>query len=53
MCQFRLGQIELARQNYATAIAAFDWDIAKATTADSWRYHLLRREADAIMAPNP
>jgi tetratricopeptide (TPR) repeat protein len=53
MCQYRLGQIELARENYASATAAFDWNLTAATTADSWRYHLLHREAESLIARNP
>lgn len=53
MCQFRLGQSELARENYTAAAASYDWDIAKATTADSWRYHLLRREAESLIGASP
>jgi serine/threonine-protein kinase len=53
MCQFRLGQSELARENYAAATASFDWDLTKATNADSWRYHLLRREAESLLGPSP
>lgn len=51
MCQYRLGQVELARENYATATGAYDWDLAKATSADSWRYHLLYQEAKTLIAP--
>jgi len=45
MIQHRLNRSEEARQNYEAAIAAFDWNLEKARTADIWRYHLLRREA--------
>jgi len=49
MIQHHLNRSEEARQTYETAIAAFDWNPEKATTADIWRYHLLRREAEAIL----
>jgi len=47
--QHHLNRSEEARQNYEAAIAAFDWNLEKATTADIWRYHLLRREAEAVL----
>jgi len=49
MIQHHLNRIDEAGQTYETAIAAFDWNLEKATTADIWRYHLLRREAEAIL----
>ena len=49
MIQHHLNRNEEARQTYETAIAAFDWNLEKATRADIWRYHLLRREAEAIL----
>ena len=49
MIQQRLNRLDEARQNYETAIAAFDWNLEKATTADIWRYHLIRREAEAVV----
>ena len=51
ICQYRLRQSDLARQNYETAAGTYDWDLAKATSADSWRYHLLYQEAKALLAP--
>ncbi len=53
MVQHRLGQTAAARQTFGAAIAAFDWDAAKATNREAWMYHLLRREAEAVLASKP
>ncbi len=49
MIQHRLNLTEEARQNYDTAIAAFEWNLDNVMNADKWRYHLLRREAEAVL----
>ena len=53
MVQHRLGQTNAARQTFGAAIATFDWDVAKATNREAWMYHLLRREAEAVLASKP
>ena len=53
MVQHRLGHKDAARDTYNAAIAAFDWDPSKATNRESWIYHLLRREAEVVLASTP
>jgi eukaryotic-like serine/threonine-protein kinase len=53
MVQHRLGQTDAARKTFEMAIAAFDWDPAKATNREAWMYHLLRREAETVLASEP
>jgi eukaryotic-like serine/threonine-protein kinase len=53
MVQHRLGKADAARKTFEMAIAAFDWDPAKATNREVWVYHLLRREAETLLASKP
>jgi serine/threonine-protein kinase len=50
MVQYRLGQTDVARETLNAAIAAFNWDALNATNREAWIYHLLRREAEAVLA---
>src|SRR5436190_22591979 len=52
MALYRQGLKERARKTLASAILAFDWDAAKATSQDHWICHLLRREAESMIFPD-
>jgi eukaryotic-like serine/threonine-protein kinase len=49
MCQYAQGQKKQARETLAAAVAAFDWSAAKADHREVWIYHILRREAEALI----
>jgi tetratricopeptide (TPR) repeat protein len=53
MVQHRLGKKDAARESLSTATAVFDWDVKKATDREAWMYHLLRREAEVVLASKP
>jgi tetratricopeptide (TPR) repeat protein len=53
MVQHRLGKTEAARDSFRAAIASFDWDAKSATNREAWMYHLLRREAETVLASKP
>jgi serine/threonine-protein kinase len=53
MVECRLGQTDNARHSLNTAISAFDWDPAKAINREAWMNHLLRREAEGLLARTP
>jgi tetratricopeptide (TPR) repeat protein/tRNA A-37 threonylcarbamoyl transferase component Bud32 len=50
MVQYRMGQADTARETLKAAIVAFDWDTQKATNREAWIFHLLRREAETLLA---
>jgi eukaryotic-like serine/threonine-protein kinase len=52
MAQQRLGQKVVALKTLASAIVAFDWRADHADTRDIWIYHLLRRDAEALILPS-
>jgi serine/threonine-protein kinase len=52
MAQHQRGQKLQARKTLAAAILAFDWSAAGADNHDAWIYHVLRREAEALIVPN-
>jgi serine/threonine-protein kinase len=52
MAEFRNGQKEEARKTLAAAISSFDWSAAQVDSRDHWIWHVLRREADALILPN-
>jgi serine/threonine-protein kinase len=52
MAQHRRGQREEAHKTLAGAILAFDWSADQADHRDAWIYHILRREAEAMILPN-
>jgi serine/threonine-protein kinase len=41
-----------ARTTLATAVASHDWRAALVRDQDDWIYHVLRREAEALILPN-
>jgi serine/threonine-protein kinase len=53
MVQHRLGRKDAARESLRTATAAYDWDVQKATNREAWMCHLLRREAESVLASMP
>jgi eukaryotic-like serine/threonine-protein kinase len=53
MVQHRLGQTDAARKTFNAAVAGYNWDPAKVTNRESWMIHLLRREAEAVLASKP
>jgi serine/threonine-protein kinase len=52
MAQSRKGQDEEARKTFAAEIIHFDWGMAHAFSRDHWIWHVLRREAEALIFPN-
>ena len=52
MALYRRGDQEEARQSLASAIIDQDWRAASADEREIWMYHVLRREAEAMMFPN-
>jgi serine/threonine-protein kinase len=51
MAQYRKGQEEEARKTFAAEIIRFDWGMAHAISRDHWIWHVLRREAEALIFP--
>src|SRR5262249_43942156 len=52
MAQYRKGQEEEARKTFAAEVIRFDWGLAHAISRDHWIWHVLRREAEALIFPN-
>jgi serine/threonine-protein kinase len=52
MAKFRLGDRQQARTALAAEINAFDWSMARVRAHDQWLWHILRREAEALIFPN-
>jgi serine/threonine-protein kinase len=52
MARHRLGQTAEAREALAQAVRSFDWGAAGADHREAWMYHVLRREAEAMISPN-
>jgi serine/threonine-protein kinase len=52
MAEFRKGQEEQARATFAGEIIRFDWRMALAISRDHWIWHVLRREAEALIFPH-
>jgi serine/threonine-protein kinase len=52
MARHRLGDKEEARAALAAAISAVDWSMARVRSHDQWLWHVLRREAEALIFPN-
>jgi serine/threonine-protein kinase len=48
----RSGQATEARKTLAAAILAHDWRASRARDHNGWIYHILRREAEAMILPN-
>jgi serine/threonine-protein kinase len=53
MVQHRLGQAGVARDSFRAAVASYVWDARRATDREAWMYHLLRREAEIVLASRP
>ena len=53
MVQHGLGQTGAAGDSLSAAAASYDWDPTKATDREAWMYHLLRREAETVLASTP
>jgi len=53
MVQHRHGQTDAARKTFDAAVASYNWDPAKVTNREAWMYHLLRREAESVLASKP
>ena len=52
MALFRIGRKEEAHKTLAEAIRSGDWDPAHAKDREKWIYHILRREAEAMILPD-
>lgn len=51
MAQFRQGDAAAAKASLADAMARFDWSRDQADWPDAWIWHVLRREAEAMVLP--
>jgi serine/threonine-protein kinase len=49
MAQYRLGRKAEARKTLASAILSHDWTPAAPDQRDVWIFHILRREAEALL----
>jgi serine/threonine-protein kinase len=52
MAQYRQGQEEEARKTFAAEVSRFEWGMAHAISRDHWIWHVLRREAEALIFPS-
>jgi serine/threonine-protein kinase len=52
MALHRSGQLAEARKTLAAAVQSYDWRIDRARDHDAWICHVLRREAETLIAPN-
>jgi serine/threonine-protein kinase len=52
MARFRLGDKQEARTTLAEVISTIDWSMARVRSHDQWLWHVLRREAEALIFPN-
>src|SRR5262249_46005919 len=52
MAQHRLGEKEEVRTTLAAAISKVDWRMSRVRGHDEWLWHVLRREAEAMIFPN-
>ena len=52
MALHRLGRKDEGLRAYAEAIRTGDWEKAHANDREKWIYHILRREAEAMMLPD-
>jgi serine/threonine-protein kinase len=52
MAQHRQGQKTQARKTLAQAVSAFDWRASRADRREAWIFHILRREAEALILPD-
>jgi serine/threonine-protein kinase len=52
MALHRSGQVEEARRTLAAAVPAHDWSASRVRDQDDWIFHVLRREAEAMILPD-
>jgi serine/threonine-protein kinase len=52
MAKYRLGDEREARTMLAAEIGTIDWSLAEVRGHDQWLWHVLRREAEALIFPN-
>ena len=52
MARYRSGEREAARRTLASAVIDHDWRASSADQREIWIYHVLRREAEAMLFPN-
>ncbi len=52
MALHRLGREGEALKTLAVAIRLGDWEKSRANAREKWIYHILRREAEAMLLPN-
>jgi len=52
MIQQKQGKTEDARKTLKATIQDYDWKADKATDADAWMFHVLRRQAEKIIGPS-
>jgi serine/threonine-protein kinase len=52
MALYRSGQVEEARQSLAAAVLAHDWRASQVSNHNDWLFHVLRREAEALIVPD-
>ena len=50
MALHRLGRKEAALKSFSEALRSTDWAPAQATDREKWIYHVLRREAEAMLS---
>jgi eukaryotic-like serine/threonine-protein kinase len=53
MALYRKGKADEARKALAAAVQSFDWRPAKVDGHDAWIAHILRREAEGLIGPEP
>jgi len=51
MAEYRLGRKNEAIKTLDTAVRSHDWRMSKADNREAWIYHVLRREAEALIRP--
>ena len=52
MARYQLGRKEEALRSLAAAILCRDWRKSRANEREEWIYHILRREAEAMLLPD-
>jgi eukaryotic-like serine/threonine-protein kinase len=51
MMQKQLGENDEARKTLDSALKLFDWSPDRATDADAWMFHVIRRQAEQMIKP--
>jgi serine/threonine-protein kinase len=52
MARYRRGDTQEARTTLSAAISTVDWSLGRVRSHDQWLWHVLRREAEAMIFPN-